>query len=184
MILQLSRIDYMPELAQNSKIYPSFFSKIKLWFAGIGSYYFLTWIYDYLVVSACIVYFGLLKGVVIVLFMSIFIDLATLKFYDWFKKDWLALETLKDLEHNKNFVGKLLNFVHNRNTFITVIVLSLTSNAFVVTTYMRKGSNLYNGLTARDWIIFLSSSLLINVYWAFVVGGGIEFVKEIYKLFF
>ena len=99
-----------------------------------------------------------------------------------FKKDWLALETLKDLQNKKNFWGKLFNFVHDKNAFITVIVLSLTSNAFIVTAYMRKGSFQYNGLTKRDWNIFLSSSLLTNLYWVFLIAGGIEIIKYLYQV--
>ena len=113
--------------------------------------------------------------------LSMFVDLGTLKFYDWFKKDWLALETLKDLQNRKNFWGKLFNFVHDKNVFVTVIVLSLTSNAFIVTAYMRKGSFQYNGLTKRDWNIFLASSLLTNLYWVFLIAGGIEIIKYLYQ---
>ena len=172
----------MSEVINNLGNNTSLIGRIKLWLAGIGSYYILTWVYDYVVVSFLLIYFGLLKGIIVVVILSMIIDLATLKFYDWFKKDWLALETLKDMENKKNFFGKLLNFVHNKSVFVTVVVLSLTSNAFVVTTYMRKGANLYNGLTKRDWAIFISSSLLINVYWVFVIGGGIEIIKHLFKL--
>lgn len=172
----------MPEIIKNLTTRTSFIGRIKLWVAGIGLYYILTWIYDYIVVSFLLIYFGFLKGIIIVVILSMVIDLATLKFYDWFKKDWLALETLKEMEHKKNFFGRLLNFVHNKSVFVTVVVLSLTSNAFIVTTYMRKGANLYNGLTKRDWIIFISSSLLINVYWVFIIGGGIEIIKHLFKL--
>ncbi len=174
----------MTEITQNITKPQSFTDRIKLWLTGIGSYYALTWLYDYVVVSFLLIYFGLLKGIIIVVILSMVIDFATLKFYDWLKKDWLALETLKDLEHKNNFFGRLLNFVHNKSTFVTVIVLSLTSNAFVVTAYMRKGASLYNGLARRDWIIFISSSLLINLYWVFIIGGGIEIIKYVYKLFF
>ena len=173
----------MPEATKNLEKQVSLIGRIKLWLTGIGSYYLLTWVYDYVVVSFILIYFGFLKGIVIVVILSMAIDLATLKFYDWLKKDWLALETLKEMEHKKHFFGRLLNFVHNKSVFVTVVVLSLTSNAFVVTTYMRKGANLYNGLTKRDWAIFVSSSLLINVYWVFIIGGGIEIIKRLFKLF-
>jgi len=157
------------------------FGRLGLWTTGISSYYVFTYLYDYIVVSFLLIYFGFVKGVVIVMVLSMLIDLGTLKFYDWFKKDWLALETLKDLQHKKNFWGKLFNFVHDKNTFITIIVLSLTSNAFIVTAYMRKESFQYNGLTKRDWNIFFSSSLLTNLYWVFLIAGGIEIIKYSYQ---
>lgn len=153
---------------------------LKLWGTGIGSYYFLTWIYDYIVVSFLLIYLGLIKGTIVIIILSMLVDLATMKFYDWFKKDWLALESIKELDHKKGIVGKLFSFVRGKGAFLTIIVLSLTSNAFVVTAYLRKGTSQYNGMCLRDWIVFISSSLLINIYWIFVVGGGIELVKLFY----
>lgn len=158
------------------------FERLRLWIAGIGSYYIFTYLYDYVVVSFLLIYLGFIQGVIVVMVLSILIDLGTLRFYDWLKKDWLALETLKDLQHKKNFIGKLLNFVHDKGAFITIVVLSLTSNAFIVTAYMRKGSFQYNGLTKRDWGVFLSSSLLTNLYWVFLIAGGIEIVKYLYQI--
>lgn len=161
---------------------PNYFVKLKLWITGVSSYYVFTYIYDYVVVSFLLVYLGLVEGIVAVMLLSLLIDLGTLKFYDWFKKDWLAIETLKELEYKKNFFGKLFNFVKNKSTFLTIVILSLTSNAFIVTAYMRKGSFQYNGLTKRDWHIFLLSSLLTNLYWVFLIAGGIEIIKYIYHV--
>ncbi|MFA6520148.1 MAG: hypothetical protein WCT44_00920 [Candidatus Paceibacterota bacterium] len=159
----------------------TWFERLKLWITGIGSYYVITYLYDYVVVSFLLIYLGFVEGIVVVMILSMLIDFWTLKFYDWFKKDWLALETLKDLQYRKNFIGKLFNFVQNKSTFVTIVVLSLTSNAFIVTAYMRKGSFKYDGLTKRDWLVFLSSSLLTNLYWVFLIAGGIEIVKYSYQ---
>lgn len=158
--------------------------RVKLWITGIGSYYLFSWVYDYVVVSFFLIYLGLIKGMVVVVALSMIVDLLTMKFYDWFKKDWLAIETIKDFDNKKGIIGKLFNFVHNKGIFLTVIILSLTSNAFIVTAYARKGSNLYNGLSIRDWVIFIFSSILTNLYWVFIIGGGIELFKYIYNLFF
>lgn len=159
----------------------SYVARLKLWITGISSYYVLTYLYDYIVISFLLVYFGFKKGTILAMILSVLVDLGTLKFYDWFKKDWLALETLKDLQYKKNFWGRLFTFVHDKSTFVTVVVLSLTSNAFMVTAYMRKGSFQYNGLTKRDWNIFLISSLLTNLYWVFLIAGGIEIIKYSYQ---
>src|SRR3989338_2206457 len=134
-----------------------FINKLLLWVSGFGSYYVFTWLYDYVVVTFCLVYFGFIKGAVIIMILSAIVDLATLKFYDWLKKDWLALETIKNLEKNQGVVGKIFYFVRDKGSILTIIILSLTSNAFVVTTYMRKGSYQYNGMALRDWVVFISS---------------------------
>lgn len=165
-----------------NKDLPNYIARLKLWITGISSYYVFTYLYDYLVVSFLLVYFDFVKGIIIVMILSMLIDLATLRFYDWFKKDWLALETLKDLQYKKNFFGRLFNYVQNKSTFITVLILSLTSNAFIVTAYMRKGSFQYNGLNKRDWTVFLSSSLLTNLYWVFLIAGGLEIIKYLYQI--
>jgi len=155
-------------------------NKVLLWTSGLGSYYVFSWVYDYVVVSFFLIYLGLIKGAIVVMILSALVDLATMRFYDWLKKDWLALETIKDLEKNPGIAGRIFNFVRGKGTFLTIIILSLTSNAFVVTAYMRKGSHQYNGMTLRDWLIFISSSFLINLYWVFIVGGGIELIKYYY----
>lgn len=174
----------MEEIKTNLTIrnLPNYATRLRLWITGISSYYVFTYLYDYFAVSFLLIYFGFIKGIIIVMILSVVIDLSTLKFYDWFRKDWLALETLKDLQYKKNFWGKLFSFVHNKSTFITVVVLSLTSNAFIVTAYMRKGAFQYNGLTKRDWNIFFASSLLTNLYWVFLIAGGIEIIKYLYQV--
>lgn len=157
---------------------------IKLWGTGIGSYYIFSWAYDYVIVSFFLLYLGFLRGMIVVVILSMIVDYATMKFYDWFKKDWLALESIKKLEDKKDVIGKLFRFVRGKGVVLTIIILSLTSNAFIVTAYVRKGINLYNGLSRRDWIVFFTSSILTNIYWIFVIGGGIELFKYIYKLIF
>ena len=154
------------------------FRRLGLWTTGIGSYYIFTWVYDYIVVSFFLIYLGLLRGAIIVVILSMLVDLGTMKFYDWLKKDWLALETIKELDNRHGIVGKLFSFVRGKGVVLTIIVLSLTSNAFVVTAYLRKGIYQYDGMKFRDWVIFISSSLLINLYWVFVHGRKRKKVYE------
>jgi len=158
--------------------------RIGLWITGIGSYYIFTWIYDYVVISALLWYFDVLKGGIIALLLSMFIDFLTLKFYDWLKKDWLALETIKEFNDKKGFIGKLFRYVHNKGSILTVCILSLFLNAFVVTTYMRNGAYKYNGMTKRDWLIFTSSSIIGNGYWILMFAGGITIIKEVLGFIF
>lgn len=153
--------------------------KISLWMTGIGSYYVFTWVYDYLIISGLLLYFGVLNGGILAMVLSTFIDLLSLKFYDWLKKDWLTLETIKGLDDKKGFVGKLFRFVHDKGSIITVLTLSLVLNAFVVTAYMRRGAYQYNGMTKRDWTIFLTSSIAGNGYWILAIAGGVTFIREL-----
>lgn len=171
----------VPNKLQNKK---KWIGRLKLWSIGISSYYIFTWVYDYLIITALLLYFGNLKGGCVALVVSMLIDFLTLKFYDWLKKDWLALETIKELNNKKGFVGRLFMFVHNKGSVLTVFILSLFLNAFVITTYMRNGAYEYNGLTKRDWIIFTSSSIIGNGYWILMFAGGIALIKEAVILIF
>lgn len=157
--------------------------KLAMWTMGISTYYYLTWVYDYVVISGLILYFGILIGTIIAVILSFIIDYLTLLFYDWSKKDWLALETIKQGEEYTGFFGKLVKFTRNKGLILSIFILSLTSNAFIVTVYLRKGSNNYNGLTKRDWFVFVLSSLITNFYWVFLIAGGIEIIKIIYSNF-
>lgn len=163
---------------------PNYVARLRLWITGIGSYYIFTWIFDYVIISALLLYFGLLKGSIIAMILSMLLDFFTLRFYDWLKKDWLALETIKEFNDKKGFIGKLFRFVHNKGSVLTVFVLSLFLNAFVVTTYMRNGAYQYNGLTKRDWVIFTASSAVGNGYWILAFAGGITLIKEALILIF
>lgn len=169
-----------PSMGQKRK----WLKRLELWGIGISSYYVFTWVYDYLIITALLLYFGVLEGGIVALVISTLIDFLTLRFYDWLKKDWLALETIKELNDKKGFIGKLFNFVHNKGSVLTVIILSLFLNAFIVTTYMRDGAYKYNGLKKRDWIIFTSSSIIGNGYWILMFAGGIAIIKEILILIF
>lgn len=160
-------------------IYTDWKHKIGLWTTGIGSYYVFTWVYDYLIISGLLLYFGVLNGGIIAMILSTFIDLLSIKFYDWLKKDWLTLETIKELDEKKGIVGKLFRFVHDKGYVITVLSLSFFLNAFLVTAYMRHGAFQYNGMTKRDWVIFLTSSIVGNGYWILAFAGGITVIKEI-----
>ena len=67
--------------------------RVGMWFSGVSIYYWGSWLYDYLFVSFILWRYGNYHGGLVVMFSSVILDLATLTFYDWFKKDWLALET-------------------------------------------------------------------------------------------
>lgn len=174
-------IETIPNQMQNKNIW---INRFKLWGIGISSYYIFTWLYDYVIITALLLFFGNLKGGIIALVVSMLIDFFTLKFYDWLKKDWLALETIKELNNKKGFIGKLFRFVHNKGSVLTVLILSLFLNSFVITTYMRNGAYEYNGLKKRDWIIFITSSIIGNGYWILLFAGGITLIKETLILIF
>jgi len=61
------------------------------------------------------------------------------------------------------------------------LFLSLWYDPFITTTYMRHGSHQYNGMSRRDWAIFMSSLLLGNGVWIFACFTGISLVEWVWK---
>lgn len=151
--------------------------RLGLWFTGGGLYYAFVWFYDYFVFSYVIWIFGAIKGGIIMMIVTFLVDVGTLKFYDWSKHDWLALETLKNLGETKGTLGKVFRWFHSRGAFLVIIFFSIKFNPFIVTAYLRKGAYQYNGLTLRDWIIFISSSLIGGLYWIVVITTGVSLIQ-------
>ena len=115
--------------------------------------------------------------------ISFFACYATLLFYDWSKTDWLGVEavkTLKELEGSrfKRIVAKI---IQSGDTF-AIVALSMLFDPFIVLVYMRHGVNQYNGLTKRDWRIFLVSILISNGWQTVVMYGGLSGIKFLWNM--
>jgi len=107
----------------------------------------------------------------------------TLKFYDWSKTDWLGIEavkTLKELE-GSGFKRMVAKIVRKGDSF-AVIALSIIFDPFIVLAYMRHGVNQYNGMTKRDWKIFLVSIVISNGWETVYLYGGFEGIKHLWKM--
>lgn len=115
--------------------------------------------------------------------ISFFACYATFKFYDWSKTDWLGIEavkTLKELEGSrfKQLIAKIIR----SGDFLAVIALSIFFDPFIATAYMRHGVNKFNGLNKRDWKIFLGSIAISNGWQTVLLYGGMEGVKQIWRM--
>lgn len=157
--------------------------KIGTWLTGGTFYYAFVWAYDYFFFAYILWQFGLFWGAIIIIIVSFLLDFFTMKFYDSMKKDWLAIETIKQAGlDKKDWFGKTVNWLLNKKgIFLVFVALSMKCNPFIVTAYMRKGANQYNGMTKRDWFIFVLSSIFGNLYWIFIMYGGLSIIKYIFK---
>ena len=61
------------------------------------------------------------------------------------------------------------------------LFLSSKEDAFITMVYLRHGSHQYNGMSARDWRIFLGSLAVANVYWTLAAYMGISVVEWVWK---
>jgi len=146
---------------------------------GILGNQVLVWSFDYLLYPFVLYNFGLKMGGPLMIFLSFIVCLATLFLYDFLQKDWLGIEMIKKFKtsdaHSRlhQFTSRLLN----KSDWFVMILLSLRFDPFITTIYMRKGVNEYNGMKKRDWMIFLTSLTISNLYWLIVVEAGIDFFK-------
>ena len=135
----------------------------------------IVWAFDFLLYPFVMWRFGLLHGCVIMMLLSALMCYLTLLFYDWSKKDWLGIETLKDLREteSQNRFGQLLGSLMRRSDWLALLVLSIKFDAFIAVAYLQHGSYRFNGLSRREWRLFWVSVLISNLYWSFVAFTGI-----------
>lgn len=154
---------------------------------GLIVYRFFDHSIDYVLYPFVIWKLGVLRGGVAMMFISFAIDLSTMKIYDILKKDWLGIETAKEIkEYLKNrsgsIVGRLFTWA-DRSDLLMIIVLTLKFNPFIVTAYMRHGAHEYNGLNKKDWNTFMTSLVAGNAYWVLTIFIGVSVVKYFVSLF-
>jgi hypothetical protein len=131
-------------------------------------------------------FWGIVYGACLMTMLSFLACFAILKFYDWSKKDWLGIEIAKDVRdfgpewiknlQAKSFVGKILWWPFSKIILfvlwslkkggaIAFFALSIYTDPFTTTVYFREGS--FNGLSRKNWLIFVASVLIGNIYWTF-----------------
>ncbi len=137
--------------------------------------------FDYGIYVPVIAYFGPVKGGGIMIVLSILINLILIYLYDKTGKDWLGFEMIK--EGKEEAASKLPNWLKkaiNAGDIMAFIGLSIY-DPFFATIYLRKIENKFNGLTKRDWIIFIIATILSNIGWTALVYSGISVFKIIYN---
>jgi hypothetical protein len=59
-------------------------------------------------------------------------------------------------------------------------VLSLLSDPFITTAYLRRGANRYDGMGRREWRIFLTSFVISTGAWIAVTYGGLTLLRSLF----
>lgn len=111
--------------------------------------------------------------------LSLLACVILLKFYDWFKRDWLGIETIKGMKdyQGDSKIGRFTAWILRQSDPVVFLFLSIKEDAFVTLVYMRHGSHQYNGMTRRDWGIFFGSVSISNLYWTLAAYMGISVVE-------
>lgn len=150
---------------------------------GLTANKFIVWGFDFFLYPFVIYHFGILKGGVVMTFLSFVVCILTMKFYDWSKRDWLGIEAIKDLKgyEGEKKIGRFTSWFLKKSEPVAFLFLSLWYDPFIVTAYLRHGTNKFNGMSSRDWKIFVSSLILANAYWTLACFMGITLVEWAWK---
>ena len=123
--------------------------------------------FDYVLYPIALLSFGYLWGTVAMTVASVILNLTLIRFYDWTKRDWLMLETIKGVKERSEESGSpLVRWIAKQGDVAAFVVLSWVEDPVIVTLFLRRGSHSFNGLQGRDWVIFWSSTVLSNLMWA------------------
>lgn len=136
-------------------------------------------LFDYALYPFVIWKLGLLWGGITMTILSFLACWLTMIFYDWSKKDWLGIETIKGIKEYKgrSKIEKFIAWILKKGDFVSFIFLSVYFDPFITTAYMRRGSNRYDGMKKRDWRIFIASGLFSNIWWTLVSFGGVSVIE-------
>lgn len=151
---------------------------------GLSANWVMVWTFDFILYPFVIYIYGILWGGLVMMILSFLVCYATIIFYDWAEKDWIGIETLKGIKklEPKNSIGKYLTKLIRKSDSLAMIILSIQFDPFITVTYLRHGAHQYNGLSKRDWKIFITSLIISNVYWTLAAFMGITLVEALWRL--
>jgi hypothetical protein len=125
--------------------------------------------FDYVLYPVVLLWLGNNLGGVVLTVLATILNVLVIKAYDWSKVDWFWIEKIKhagELKGHEGWKAHFFNFVQ-KNKILTFLILCL-DDPVTVTLYFREGSYRYNGMSKRDWKIFLAANVVSNLYW--IVG--------------
>jgi len=148
------------------------------WLVGVLSFKLLDNAFDYVLYPFAIFKLGPAVGGLVMATLSLLDCLLLLRLYDWLKRDWLGIELVKGLRlySGPSRWKRGTAWLLGRGDGVAFVVLSLRFDPFITTAYLRHGA--YNGLTRRDWKVFLGSVVLSNAAWTVVCFGGVSLLRR------
>jgi hypothetical protein len=148
---------------------------------GLTANYLMVIGFDYVLYPLVIFYLGVWYGGLVMMGLSLAICLLTVWFYDWAGRDWLGIEAIKSMRDytGTSRLGRLSVWMLRKSEPVIFLYLSLMSDPFITMVAMRRGA--YNGMSARDWRIFLGSFALGNITWIFACWTGISLAEWVWR---
>lgn len=170
-------MDGLKKMAANIVAYKE---RIGLFLIGYTFNKAFDWAFNYGLYPFVMYQLGSILGFAVMITLSFLTCWAFIVFYDWAKKDWLGLETLKEVKEYKGswLIGRLVVWMLNKGDGIAFIALSINWDPFVTVVYMRGKDRAFGGvdgkMDSRDWKIFILSTIIGNASWALAVFAGLS----------
>lgn len=163
------------------------------------------WTFNYPLYMWVVGALGPVKGFVAMATISFLTCLIFIVVYDRMKVDWLGIEVAKEAaEYGPAFIRKMsaksrigrvlwwpfsriilvILWAINKGGFIAFGVLSMYTDPFITTVYMRRGHGQYGGLSRRDWLIFLASTAVGNAWWTIRTFAILEGILALWRAIF
>ena len=163
-------------------------NRILLFITGTTVIYIINWLFDYVLYPVVMYKYGLINGFIIMILLSFVACIFLFILYDFLKKDFFAIEYSKeklivltsDKEGTK--IKRTLVWCFKNSKPLLFVFLSVF-DPFIATVYMRKGISEYNGLSKRDWMIFIMSLIIGNGIWAITVFTSLSLFQYVIKIF-
>jgi hypothetical protein len=170
---------------------------VKMLLVGHIVFHSVDYSFDYVLYPFVIYKYGPLYGGITMTILASLFCLTIAYVYDLLEKDWLGIETVKELVENffkeeeeiakkswRRKGKKILHWLFHKNKIGQFVFLSIHFDPLITTIYMRPGYHLYNGFSKRDWKIFWGSTLVSNAWWTGVAFVAVSSLKEIMMRFF
>lgn len=163
-------------------------NRILLFLTGATTFTVINYSFDFILYPLVLYKAGITAGFFIMMFLSFLFCWGYFIIYDYLKRDFLGIEfsklKMKNIIDDDSSVGLKLLLVRilKRSRAILFVFLSIYFDPFVAVAFERKGNFKYNGLSARDWRLFVLSLFISNGFWSTTVFVGLSFFEFIYKI--
>lgn len=133
---------------------------------GIGHTLYATfnWFFDNILYIYVIYRLGLITGGALMTLLSLLQCAATLMLYERMRIDWVGAGYIATLKHITNPTGwqRIILRCQQSGAVAVFFALCIFSDPFITTAYFREGR--FDGLSGRDWKIFIASGFASNFY--------------------
>lgn len=163
-------------------------NRLLLFLTGATTFTVINYSFDFVLYPFALYKLGVVVGFFTMMLLSFLFCWGYFIIYDYLKRDFLGIEFSKEkmssIIASEDSVGLKLLLVRvlRKSRAFLFVFLSIYFDPFVAVAFERKGNFAYNGLSARDWRLFIISLIISNGFWSTTVFAGLSFFEFLYKI--